>query len=30
LYDYYKIHDAKIKKATEILGNPSSYLDYLR
>ncbi len=30
LYDYYKIHDAKIKKATEILGNPSSYLDYLK
>jgi carboxyl-terminal processing protease len=30
LYDYYKIHDLKIKKATDILGNPSTYLDYLR
>ncbi|WP_157208324.1 S41 family peptidase [Mariniflexile maritimum] len=30
LYEYYKIHDAKIKKATEILGNPSTYLGYLR
>ena len=30
LYDYYKIHDPKIKKATEILNNPSSYLEYLR
>ena len=30
LYDYYKIHDAKIKKATEILGNSTIYLDYLR
>jgi carboxyl-terminal processing protease len=30
LYDYYKIHDSKIKKATEILSNPSTYLDYLR
>ncbi|NNC49904.1 MAG: PDZ domain-containing protein [Flaviramulus sp.] len=29
LYDYYKIHDLEIKKATEILGNPSTYLGYL-
>ena len=30
LYEYYKIHDSKIKKATEILGNPSTYMEYLR
>lgn len=30
LYDYYKIHDPEIKKATEILGNSSTYLNYLR
>ena len=30
LYEYYKIHDARIKKATEILGNSSVYFDYLR
>lgn len=30
LYDYYKIHDPVIKKASEILGNPLTYLDYLR
>ncbi len=30
LYDYYKIHDQKIKKATEILNNPSTYQNYLR
>lgn len=30
LYEYYKINDSKIKKATEILGNPSVYLDYLK
>lgn len=30
LYDYYKINDPKIKKATEILNNPSTYLNYLR
>ena len=30
LYDYYKIHDPKIKKSVEILSNPSVYLDYLR
>lgn len=29
LYDYYKIHDSNIKKATEILNNPSTYLGYL-
>ncbi|MCH4552163.1 S41 family peptidase [Aestuariibaculum lutulentum] len=29
LYDYYKTHDTKIKKATEILNNPSTYNDYL-
>ncbi|MBD0836729.1 S41 family peptidase [Aestuariibaculum suncheonense] len=29
LYDYYKRHDTKIKKATEILSNPSTYNDYL-
>ncbi|WP_445732947.1 S41 family peptidase [Mariniflexile sp.] len=30
LYDYYKTHDDKIKKAAEILGNPSTYSGYLR
>ncbi len=30
LYDYYKINDPKIKKATEILSNPSTYQNYLR
>lgn len=30
LYDYYKIHDSEIKKATEILGNQSTYLSYLK
>ncbi|WP_242092451.1 S41 family peptidase [Aestuariivivens sediminicola] len=30
LYDYYKIHDAPIKKATDILKNPAVYSDYLR
>ncbi|WP_299883568.1 S41 family peptidase [uncultured Lacinutrix sp.] len=29
LYEYYKIHNAEIKKATEILGNPSKYRKYL-
>ena len=29
LYEYYKIHDPKIKKATEILSNSSTYLGYL-
>ncbi|WP_308991732.1 S41 family peptidase [Mariniflexile litorale] len=30
LYDYYKIHDIEIKKATEILSNTSTYLNYLK
>ncbi|WNH08685.1 S41 family peptidase [Thalassobellus suaedae] len=30
LYEYYKIHDSKIKKATEILGSITAYMDYLR
>ena len=30
LYDYYKIHDTEIKKATEILGNQATYLNYLK
>jgi len=30
LYDYYKTHNLEIQKATEILGNPSKYKDYLR
>lgn len=30
LYEYYKIHDPEIKKATEILGNSTTYLNYLR
>ena len=30
LYDYYKIHDPEIKKATEILGSSTAYLNYLR
>src|SRR5690606_29967817 len=30
LYDYYKIHDSGIKKATEILNKPVTYLNYLR
>jgi len=30
LYEYYKIHDSKIKKATEILSNIATYMDYLR
>ncbi|AEH00853.1 S41 family peptidase [Lacinutrix sp. 5H-3-7-4] len=29
LYDYYKIHNAEIKKATEILNNTSRYRKYL-
>ena len=29
LYDYYKIHNAEIKKATEILSSPSKYNKYL-
>ena len=30
LYDYYKINDPKIKKATEILNSPLTYSNYLR
>lgn len=30
LYEYYKIHDSKIKKATEILSNDSVYQKFLR
>ncbi|MBD0831266.1 S41 family peptidase [Aestuariibaculum sediminum] len=30
LYDYYKTHDNEIKKATEILSNPSVYNGFLR
>ena len=30
LYDYYKIHDAPIKKAMDILKNPAMYSDFLR
>src|SRR5690606_18931807 len=30
LYDYYKIHDPEIKKASEILGNSTAYLNYLK
>ena len=29
LYDYYKLHNAEIKKATEILENPTKYNRYL-
>lgn len=30
LYEYYKIHNAEIKKASEILDNKNSYLNYLK
>ncbi|GAA3656041.1 S41 family peptidase [Flavivirga jejuensis] len=30
LYEYYKVNDSKIKKATEILSKPSTYFDYLK
>ncbi|GAA3591737.1 S41 family peptidase [Flavivirga amylovorans] len=30
LYEYYKVNDPRIKKATEILSNPSTYLNYLK
>ena len=30
LYEYFKQHDPEIKKATEILGSPTAYLEYLR
>ncbi|WP_445958182.1 S41 family peptidase [Yeosuana sp.] len=29
-YNYNKIHDPEIKKATEILASPTAYLDFLR
>jgi len=30
LYEYYKTHNLEIKKATEILANPSKYASYLK
>ena len=30
LFDYYKTHDARIKKATEILSNSEKYKTYLK
>src|SRR5690554_2642623 len=30
LYDYYKTHNLEIMKASEILADPSKYMDYLR
>lgn len=30
LYDYLKTHDPEIQKATDILGSPSAYIEYLR
>ena len=30
LYDYYKIHDPEIKKATEILSSITAYMNYLK
>jgi carboxyl-terminal processing protease len=30
LYDYYTIHNPEIKKATEILKSPTTYINYLR
>ncbi|WP_147677029.1 S41 family peptidase [Algibacter pacificus] len=30
LYDYYKTHDSRIKKATEILNNPKKYEEFLK
>lgn len=30
LYEYFKIHDARIKKATEVLSDSSVYFDYLK
>lgn len=30
LYEYLEVHDKEIKKATEILSNPSSYQNYLK
>lgn len=30
LYEYLKLHDPEIKKASEILASPTAYLEYLR
>ncbi|NCP52985.1 MAG: S41 family peptidase [Flavobacteriales bacterium] len=30
LYNYFKIHNPEIKKAVQILGSPTAYLEYLR
>lgn len=30
LYNYLKLHDPEIKKASEILASPTEYLEYLR
>jgi len=30
LFKYYKTHDEKIKKATDILSNPTTYMGYLK
>lgn len=30
LFEYYKTHDEKIKKATDILSNPPTYMGYLK
>lgn len=30
LFEYYKTHDEKIKKATDILSNPATYMGYLK
>ncbi|TGV00759.1 S41 family peptidase [Flavivirga rizhaonensis] len=30
LYEYYKVNDPRIKKATEILSNTTTYLNYLK
>ncbi|WP_396602566.1 S41 family peptidase [Algibacter sp. R77976] len=30
LYEYLEVHDTEIKKATEILNNPSTYQNYLK
>ncbi len=30
LFEYYKTHDEKIKKATDILSNATTYMGYLK
>ena len=30
LYEYLKLHDPEIKKASEILASPTTYMEYLR